>query len=39
MTRDVKYRTPEGLTALTMAREAGYTPYVDLLLECGARDN
>lgn len=38
LTRDINYRTPDGQTALIMAREAGYQPYVDLLLELGAQD-
>lgn len=38
LTHDINYQTPEGKTALRMAREAGFQPYVDLLFEFGGKE-
>ncbi|MBI5761953.1 MAG: ankyrin repeat domain-containing protein [Planctomycetes bacterium] len=38
LTHDINYKTPEGKTALRMAREAGFQPYIDLLFEFGGKE-
>jgi len=39
LTRELNEKTPEGQTALMMAREVGHSAYVNMLRELGARDD